>query len=56
MRGYDDGSVRTVLVVDDEPEIVRILRDYLDRAGFTVLTASDGARQWRWRTVIGPTS
>jgi two-component system, OmpR family, alkaline phosphatase synthesis response regulator PhoP len=34
--------VRTVLVVDDEPEIVRILRDYLERAGFAVLTASDG--------------
>jgi DNA-binding response OmpR family regulator len=34
--------VRTVLVVDDEPEIVRILRDYLERAGFEVLTASDG--------------
>jgi DNA-binding response OmpR family regulator len=42
VRGYDVGFVRTVLVVDDEPEIVRILRDYLDRAGFAVLTASDG--------------
>lgn len=35
--------MRTVLVVDDEPEIVRILRDYLERAGFNVLTAADGA-------------
>ena len=34
--------MRTVLVVDDEPEIVRILTDYLERAGFSVLTASDG--------------
>jgi two-component system alkaline phosphatase synthesis response regulator PhoP len=34
--------VRTVLLVDDEPEIVRILRDYLERAGFVVLTAADG--------------
>jgi DNA-binding response OmpR family regulator len=34
--------VRTVLVVDDEPEIVRIVRDYLERAGFAVLTAGDG--------------
>ncbi len=42
MPRYDDGSVRTVLVVDDEPEIVRILRDYLERAGFAVITASDG--------------
>jgi DNA-binding response OmpR family regulator len=32
-----------VLIVDDQPEIVRILRDYLERAGFTVLTAADGA-------------
>jgi DNA-binding response OmpR family regulator len=32
-----------VLVVDDQPEIVRILRDYLERAGFSVLTAADGA-------------
>jgi DNA-binding response OmpR family regulator len=35
--------VRSVLVVDDQPEIVRILRDYLERAGFSVLTAADGA-------------
>ena len=35
--------MRTVLVVDDEPEIVRILRDYLERAGFAVVTATDGA-------------
>jgi DNA-binding response OmpR family regulator len=34
--------VRTVLVVDDEPEIVRLVRDYLERAGFTVATAADG--------------
>ncbi|MGH7721953.1 MAG: response regulator transcription factor [Candidatus Dormibacteria bacterium] len=34
--------MRTVLVVDDEPEIVRIVRDYLERAGFTVLAAGDG--------------
>ena len=35
--------MRRVLVVDDQPEIVRILRDYLERAGFSVLTAADGA-------------
>lgn len=33
---------RTILVVDDEPGIVTIVRDYLDRAGFRVLTAGDG--------------
>ncbi len=34
--------MRSVLVVDDQPEIVRIVRDYLERAGFSVLTAADG--------------
>lgn len=34
--------MRTVLVVDDEPEIVRLVRDYLKRAGFAVATAADG--------------
>ena len=35
-------AIRTILVVDDEPEIVAIARDYLDRAGFRVVTAADG--------------
>jgi two-component system, OmpR family, alkaline phosphatase synthesis response regulator PhoP len=33
---------RTVLVVDDEPRIVELARDYLEHAGFRVITASDG--------------
>jgi two-component system, OmpR family, alkaline phosphatase synthesis response regulator PhoP len=32
----------TILVVDDEPRIVQLVRDYLEHAGFTVLVASDG--------------
>ena len=32
-----------VLVVDDEKEIVKLARDYLERAGFRVLGASHGA-------------
>ncbi len=32
----------TILVVDDEPKIVRQARDYLERSGFRVLTAADG--------------
>ena len=36
------GSSRTILVVDDEPRIVELARDYLEHAGFRVLTASDG--------------
>jgi two-component system alkaline phosphatase synthesis response regulator PhoP len=36
------GMMRTILVVDDEPKIVQIARDYLERAGFRVMTAGDG--------------
>ena len=32
----------TVLVVEDEPQIAEIARDYLMRAGYGVLTAADG--------------
>ncbi|MBU0702940.1 MAG: response regulator transcription factor, partial [Chloroflexi bacterium] len=32
----------TILVVDDEPKIVKQARDYLERSGFRVVTASDG--------------
>ncbi|MEM7332129.1 MAG: response regulator transcription factor [Chloroflexota bacterium] len=31
-----------ILVVDDDKEIVRLLRGYLEKAGFTVLSAHDG--------------
>jgi two-component system alkaline phosphatase synthesis response regulator PhoP len=33
---------RTILIVDDQPGILTIARDYLDRAGFRTLTAADG--------------
>ncbi|MGH2417284.1 MAG: response regulator transcription factor [Candidatus Limnocylindria bacterium] len=32
----------TILVVDDEPRITQLVRDYLESAGFAVLTAGDG--------------
>jgi len=32
----------TILVVDDEPKIVQLARDYLEHAGFEVLAAGDG--------------
>jgi DNA-binding response OmpR family regulator len=35
-------AVATILVVDDEPRIVQLVRDYLEHGGFTVLTASSG--------------
>ena len=34
--------MKTVLVVDDEPRIAQLARDYLEHAGFTVLLAGDG--------------
>jgi DNA-binding response OmpR family regulator len=34
--------MKTVLVVDDEPKIVQLARDYLEHAGFAVVTAADG--------------
>jgi two-component system alkaline phosphatase synthesis response regulator PhoP len=33
---------KTVLVIDDEPRIAEICRDYLSAAGFTVISASSG--------------
>ncbi len=34
--------MRTILVVDDEPKIVKLVGDYLERAGFRVESAADG--------------
>ncbi|MFL5677737.1 MAG: response regulator [Chloroflexota bacterium] len=34
--------MKTILVVDDEPKIVTLARDYLEHAGFSVLTTGDG--------------
>ena len=33
---------RPILVVDDDAKIVRLVRTYLERDGFSVVTASDG--------------
>src|SRR5512138_1112486 len=47
--GYKNGQriiykciMKTILVVDDEPKITQLVRDYLERAGFGVLVAYDG--------------
>jgi DNA-binding response OmpR family regulator len=34
--------MKTILVVDDEPKIAALARDYLEHAGFAVITASTG--------------
>jgi len=34
--------MKSILVVEDEPEIARVIRDYLQAAGFTVSVAADG--------------
>jgi len=34
--------MKTILVVDDEPKITQLVKDYLERAGFGVLIAHDG--------------
>ncbi len=34
--------MKTILVVDDEPKITRLVRDYLEQAGYAVRTAQDG--------------
>ena len=38
---------KRILVVDDEPQIVRVLRGYLQKAGYVVLTANDGREALR---------
>jgi DNA-binding response OmpR family regulator len=35
-------TMKTILVVDDEPKIAQLARDYLEHAGFDVLIARDG--------------
>ncbi len=39
---FGSGGMKTILVVDDEPEIIRVARGYLERAGFRVVSAGDG--------------
>jgi DNA-binding response OmpR family regulator len=40
----DDIFMKTILVVDDEPKITQLVRDYLERAGYDVLVAHDGKK------------
>jgi len=40
-------SISQILVVDDDMDIVRLVRAYLEKAGYSVLTAYDGATAMR---------
>ena len=48
--------VKTILVVDDEPEIVALCSDYLRASGYAVLTARDGQAALDRCAPAGPTS
>lgn len=36
--------MKKILVVDDEPKIIQLTQDYLENAGFSVMSANDGER------------
>ncbi len=36
--------MKKILVVDDEPKIIQLTQDYLENAGFSVMSAGDGER------------
>jgi two-component system phosphate regulon response regulator PhoB len=44
----------TVLVVDDEPDIVEIVQYNLEKAGFTVCAASDGSKALQLAREVSP--
>lgn len=45
---------RTILVVEDEPGIARLVRDYLGQAGFRALVAADGDAALREARAVRP--
>ena len=38
--------MKTILVIDDAPNIVELLRLYLEGAGYTTVAATDGLPPW----------
>jgi len=42
MKGIDTGNMRKVLIVDDEPYVLRVLKMKLENAGYEVITAVNG--------------
>ena len=39
-------AVKTLLVVDDDPQLRQLVREYLGENGYSVLVAADGAGMW----------
>jgi len=46
--------MKTILVVDDEPKITQLVRDYLERAGFVVQVAYEGKSGLSFARTIKP--
>jgi DNA-binding response OmpR family regulator len=46
--------VKRILLVDDEPRIVQLVRDYLEHSGFGVVTATDGGSALRTASTQHP--
>jgi DNA-binding response OmpR family regulator len=46
--------VKTILVVDDEPNIIELVRLYLEQAGFAVVEARDGTEALRQHERVDP--
>jgi DNA-binding response OmpR family regulator len=47
MTSSPNAPPHRVLVVDDEPHLVRAVRMYLELQGYTVFGAHSGKRRWR---------
>jgi len=52
--GYNVGTMKRILIVDDEEMIVRTVKAYLDREGFKTYTAYDGEEALRSFDEKGP--
>ena len=44
----------TILIIEDEPDLVRVLRSYLEKAGYKVISAGAGGRDWKCGIRIVP--
>lgn len=47
-------DAKTILIVDDEAMVRRLLASTLKRAGFTVAEASNGEQAWEWLQTRSP--